>query len=118
MTGGIQYYPIGKDALQGLMHLSYELGMPDDTVNFLHNCHGDIEEIINALGTDRNSEHFDNEQKFRQAMLQIKNVFEESIDCIEKMCEECEDILTELDDVLDNEAYDEFFLRKYQEDSA
>ena len=118
MSGGIQYYSIGKDAQLKLKQLSDELGMPDDNVNFLYSCIGDIEETIDALGTDENSEHYESEVSFRKALLKIKAVFEESAECIQSICDECGDILSELDDIYTNGEYDELFLHKYQEDSA
>lgn len=114
MSDGIKWYHIGPEAVLGLKRLSDELGMPDDTVTFLNNCLTDIDEIIETLGKDSNSEHYEHEIAFRKSMENIKTFFDESIQVIEKLSEKCEDILRNLDDVLANEGYSEFFLYEYQ----
>ena len=114
MSDDIKYYGLGPEVVLGLKAVSDELGMPDDTVEFLKDCRNDIDEICQKIGKNPDSRYYETDVLFRECLENIKEYFDESIRVIEKSTEKCEDILRELDDVLYNQEYGEFFLEKYQ----
>lgn len=110
-----EWFQLGPDACARMSTLYFERNIPDDTAESLKNTINNLDMILEKLGKDKTSPHYDNEMSLRKAILNLRSYIYDSASRIERITQICEDITFDLDDVCREGAFNYFFLVKYRD---
>ena len=107
-------YEVGPDAYAAMSHFSVrEIADADNVIESIKTAIWQIAALIEPLGKDETSPYYENELLFRNALMNIKNEFEDNMSRIDRAINFCDLTLGELDEVCYYEAVTESFLKSW-----